>query len=379
MDSVLTAIDCRYLLPAPGEQARRKNLQFLLESLLRNMCYHDDLFRELYVGVQKDYYGDDDFNTKRVASYKIRFLLDVPKAIKTKLVTEADRPALARAYVSDVTGGVRNRPAGVERLLDRYGYLDTRTTRRWLVNVASATIRKEWRKHHNNRYLVEHHLGDFYVEICEADARLAVRPTKFARGGLAPFDVHIEPCIYFGKSDWPPALRSNPLGREPNFFVTPKAAKRVKNTDQYWSPCFQLQERRLFNECPPFRTVVKLFKKMRRYINHARVPESCFTNLVLTGLYDVHDGVRNPPSVQPLFFTVLKAYLRCLEDGRVPYFWNHRVNLMPDIGREVLSKMVERVKNIIADLESHPADAFLVAKYIISPAKLSALERDLFN
>lgn len=61
---------------------------------------------------------------------------------------------------------------------------------------------------------------------------------------------------------------------------------------------------------------------------------------------------------------MLKIYLRHLEAGSIPYYWDLRYNLIQNIKESEKENIKNKIKNIISDIDRNLIDPTIIAKYL---------------
>ncbi|XP_018574677.1 uncharacterized protein LOC108913594 [Anoplophora glabripennis] len=219
--------------------------------------------------------------------------------------------------------------------------------------------------------------GTLLAKICKGGPAFTLKVHGNINGRNISMDVDLVPCFIFGKEKWPVnGFRSNPVPKKPEYFIVPKPLKGVSKGSRYWRLSFQEQERVIIDSKSNLKPAVKFLKKLRDNMDHKCIA-SYYIKTVILWQTEKRDETFWNGALSYVFMNMLKEYYNCLQAGKINYFWNKNNNLLKNIKPETISNVSNRIKAIIDDIEKHPENPLLVAKYLCTNSEFIQFQKQL--
>ncbi|KAL7303341.1 hypothetical protein TKK_0004530 [Trichogramma kaykai] len=286
----------------------------------------------------------------------------------------------------------------ITRFNDENKFLDQNKFRAWLEGVfikALGTLSRD--PYHG--YELHHDGRTYYINHRKSGPALTIMVRH--PSGRKLFDVDLVPAIEFDgihlhSGYWvPPAARRQNTTHTGNtksttnstehkkkkrknfgykryndnklpFMVVPKPLnKSIPNDNLYWRLCFFQNEKAMLRG--EVKSVIKMMKKFRdtQDLNSMKsyVIETIFYHELENYKYHLGQFVRS--SKTQLFIHGLRKLREALENGKLPYFWNERLNLFQKMSRNEVDNHANRLGSILNDIDRQIGyNKFILKKYI---------------
>ncbi|KAJ8924711.1 hypothetical protein NQ315_000863 [Exocentrus adspersus] len=375
MESVLQEINKKFV-SLTDEDIKRNNtiLQSILKLITEKIKQKDTLFKEMFSTV---FCGGSFYDGLRVGKpdeFDLDLLLNLPKALEPTITT-SNVPGYVHVQFKGYANFMRQKDLvakyeGIDKLLDTSQYLDTAKVLRWMQSVVDQAL-NDFEKS-NGRVVLETPHGVFYARVCRGGPAFTLKITN----GM---DVDLVPCFIFGKDKWPAnGFKKNPVTKKETYFIVPKPVKDVPGVStRYWRLSFQEQERLIIESKIALKPALRLVKKLRDTMDHKAIA-SYYIKTVALWQASEKDVQYWRNSLSYVFMNLLKEYQNCLSVHKITYFWNKNNNLLQNIrSRETVTNLSNNIQRIINDIERHPNDPYVVAKYLLTKPELNELRKNL--
>ncbi|CAG9772613.1 unnamed protein product [Ceutorhynchus assimilis] len=179
-------------------------------------------------------------------------------------------------------------------------------------------------------------------------------------GKFGHMNVDLVPAFKFGPDSWPEqGFRPNPSDKEHDFFIVPEKT----SSERYWRASFPCQERELLNNKQRLKPALRLLKKMRNNLDH-QISSYALKTIVLleldSGWFNWEDTLADT------FMKLLKKYRDCLNEKKIPYYWNKRNNMLDCTNDETLTNHYNEIAKKIRKIDrEYMDDPFVIAKVIL--------------
>lgn len=380
MENVLKNINKKFV-SLSDEDIKRNNtiLKSALDLITEKMKQKDSLFKEMYTRV---FFGGSYYDGLRVGQpdeFDLDLLLTLPKLVEPTITT-SNLPGFVHLQFKEYIKFLKQtdlvvRYKGLDKLIDESQYLDTKKVLRWMESVVTLAL-NEFQKQ-GNQYILNIPHGTLFAKICKGGPAFTLKVQGRINGKDVSMDVDLVPCFIFGKEKWPVnGFRANPVANKPDYFIVPKPLDSVSNGSRYWRLSFQEQERVIIDSKKNLKPAVKFLKKLRDNMDHKCIA-SYFIKTVILWQTEQRDVTFWSNSLSYVFINMLKEYYDCLKAEKINYYWNKNNNLLKNIKPVTLSNLSNRIKVIIDDIEKHPENPLLVAKYLCTPSEFNQFEKEL--
>ncbi|KAG5896341.1 hypothetical protein JTB14_005821 [Gonioctena quinquepunctata] len=384
MEPILNHINGQYISLSEDEKKRNNTiLKELLGLITQKMREKDNLFKEMYFRV---FFGGSYYDGLRVGQpdeFDLDLLLSLPKIVEPVLTT-SNKPGYVHLKFNEIIkfykqADLVTRYKGLDKLIDeKTQYLEVPKVLRWMERVVTLAL-NTFDKHIDGRFILKSSQGPFYAKICKGGPAFTLKVEGRISGKIVELDIDLVPCFVFGKEQWPVnGFRANPEKKKPEFFIVPKPLKNVTNSDRYWRLSFQEQEREIIDGKKTLKPTVKLLKRMRDILGHKCIA-SYYIKTVLLWQTDKRGEDFWNNSLSFVFMSILRDYYDCLKNEKISYYWNKNNNLIGGIKKDTLMNLTNKIKLIIEDVDKHPDDAMVIAKYLLKADELNCCKSDILS
>ncbi|KAK9752269.1 Mab-21 protein nucleotidyltransferase domain [Popillia japonica] len=357
-ENVLQTIHSKHI-SLPEHEVRRNNeiLNKILNQIITELK-SDPFFAKHY---NRIFYGGSYFDGLRVGApteFDLDILLKVPKNV-TSVLEHTNEPG----YLSLKFPEPDKLEDMFKKLLDDKNYLSTEKMRRHMISIVQKATNKfkvgsELVFNANSNGTNYQLKGVLTTSGPAVTLKLKCREFNI--------DVDLVPCFEFPKEKWPTGgYRSNPVPQKGNFFIVPKSPKNKHPAERYWRLSFQEQERELLNGKDTLKPTLKIFKKLRDVQQHNAVA-SYYIKTVFLWEDEKNGGAAywKKGTMTDTFFKMLENYIKYLESGKIPYFWNKKNNLL-SVDKIHLDNMKNRLRYIEKDLKAkYQTDPLVICQYL---------------
>ncbi|RZC41710.1 cyclic GMP-AMP synthase-like [Asbolus verrucosus] len=206
--------------------------------------------------------------------------------------------------------------------------------------------------------------------------------TLTIEGAGLHLSVDLVPCILLDSSHWPGAgFKDNPYSEPSDFFLVPKSPKKeLPHIERYWRLSFQKQEREIIFDCQWLKPTLRIFKtpnlqRIRDRFGHKVSSYALKTIFLWKMEADDPDLDGDIPELwlAPLSYCVvyvcielssnwaqfwslqmLEIYLGCLKKGKIPYFWNSKLDLLNNLTESQIDQCRRDVEGMLQDITDNP-------------------------
>lgn len=366
MENVLQTINKNYI-SLPDDEVKRNNrvLEEVLNQIITKMKEKNTLFKYSYSRV---FYGGSYYDGLRVGNpeeFDLDLLMTLPKYAEPEL-TNSNIPGFVHLQLKAMDKFEKqpeaHRFTGLANLMNDKHFLVTTKVSAWMEGIVNTAL-NDFPKS-GNFTIINTSSGQFQAKIHKGGPAHTLKLTGTVAGKPVVMDVDLVPCFVFTKEKWPPSpYRKNPVNEKSEFFIVPKKPSSDGDVQQYWRLSFQEQERVLINSSRTLKPTIKLLKKQRDILDHKTVA-SYFIKTVFLWEVEQNKDLFNNNSLSYVFMFMLKKYKQFIEKGQIPYFWNKNNNLLK-ANPKALENIANKLRNIIDDIERHPQDPYVVAKYLV--------------
>nr|XP_023014924.1 cyclic GMP-AMP synthase-like isoform X1 [Leptinotarsa decemlineata] len=381
MENVLNSINKKCISLSDDDRKRNnKILKELLDLIIPKMKENDSLFKEMYKRV---FYGGSYYDGLRVGQpdeFDLDLLMTLPKLVEPVL-SISNLPGFVHLKFNDFMTFHKQtdmvvRYKGLVNLIDNKSYyLDTENVRRWMESVVTRAL-NTFNKNTDGRYILKTSEGPFYAKICKGGPAFTMKVEGNISNKKIVLDIDLVPCFILGKDTWPSKpFRQNSVETKPEYFIVPKPLKDVANSSRYWRLSFQEQEREIMEGKRALKPTIKLLKRLRDIQNHKCIA-SYYIKTVSLWQTDKRDREFWNNSLSVVFMNILKDYHECLNKKNIPYYWNKNNNLIGKVKQDTLINVANKIKLIIDDIEKHPNDPFVIAKYLLKADELNNFKKE---
>ncbi|GJQ80934.1 hypothetical protein Trydic_g4751 [Trypoxylus dichotomus] len=248
-------------------------------------------------------------------------------------------------------------------MLDDKNYLSTKKVREWMIGVVTKASNK-YRTNGRLSFQVNTGGTTYHLTGTLSTSGPAVTLKLICSTAQFNIDVDLVPCFEFTADKWPSSgYRSNPVPQKSTFFIVPKSPKNQNPPERYWRLSFQEQERVLLNDKKPLKPTLKLFKRLRDVQQH-----KCIASYYIKTVFLWEDEKNGADywngTLTDTFFKMLDNYIKYLENGKIPYFWNKKNNLL-HISADHMANVKNRLKAIQKDLlAKYKTDPLVICQYL---------------
>lgn len=380
MEPVLKEINKKFVSLSDEEIKRNNNLlKAMLDLMIDKMKTKDTLFKEMYTRV---FFGGSFYDGLRVGQpdeFDLDLLLALPKLLEP-VITTSNVPGFVRLKFKEYIKFLNQhelalRYKGLDKLIDDKQYLDTGKVLRWMESVVNLALNEFEKK--NNGYVLKTPYGILLAKICKGGPAFTLKVNGTINGKNVAMDVDLVPCFVFGKEKWPAnGFRPNPpvTAKKAEYFIVPKP---IPECSTNWRLSFQEQERVIIDSKATLKPSVRLLKKLRDNLDHKCIASYYIKTVVLWQAFEGRDEAFWNNSLSYVFMNLLKDYQKCLSEGKINYFWNKNNNLLAKIKKDTMGNLSNRIKAIIDDIDKHPENPFIVAKYLLNRSEYTQFSQGM--
>lgn len=322
-ENVLQLINQKFVTLNTSEVAHNnKLLKTALELIINIMRKEDPLFQTLYKEI---YYGGsyfDDLKVGKPDEFDLDLLLELPKICQTHkskiceciTVVSSNKPGffwfkIQKDYFKPFNKFIRD------------GYVQTDLVLSWLQSLVTKALNKI-------PYL------DYSYTTPSYNSQSGPALTLRLYGNFGEVNVDLVPAFKLSAAQWPTmGYRANPSTRKANFFIVPKKARGIDKAERYWRASFQDQEKELINQKYRLKPALRLLKKLRTNLGHCSISSYALKTIVM---WELNSFDWNK-SLTFVFLNLLEKYRDCLNNKRIPYYWNSGGNLLDGIHTDTLT------------------------------------------
>ncbi|KAJ3660922.1 hypothetical protein Zmor_005349 [Zophobas morio] len=368
MENVLQEINKRFI-SLPDEDVRRNNkiLDSVLTTFVDKMKTKDPLFKAMF---RRVFYGGSYYDGLRVGKpeeFDLDLLLDIPTYAQPVLM-ESNIPGFVHLQLKNFDGWMKQPEAkpgytNFKKLFDDKFFLSTEKALAWMHGVIQKTFNDF--PFSNGVYTFQNQTGTFKIKFSSSGPAL----TLHIAGAGVKMDVDFVTCFVFSGKMWPiNGFKSNPFpSTKPEFFIVPKKPKAPENQPipRYWRLSFQEQERALMEDKRTLKPTIKLLKKLRDNQQQSCIASYYIKTVLLHIMAQKEiDFWRKPLS--HVFFVVLEEYKEFIKEGKIPYYWNKKNNLIGKVNAATLQNVSGRLTTIIKEVKNFPDKPEIIAKYLLT-------------
>jgi len=371
-----------------GEHFRK-----VLDHLILLMKKEDVLFNRIYSRIcgAGSYY--DGLKVGKPVEFDMDIVIRLPIDYGEVVFENANPvpPAFTKVKITRALDLLRQHPdwTSTYRMMDNWrdkdGFLLQSEFRQWAEGVVNKALNKLEKKEPNCFKLKIQdpknpgRESEYTVSLKKSGPALTFAITILADNVVV--DVDFVPVIEFTHPKWPPhhvrTLDDQLItAKRTSWFIVPKPGKTDKHDGTMWRLAFHEQERQMINSKGVLKPVCRLLKKLRDS-QRLNIASYYLKTLFLWEIDKNQDPGFWNKKQGTLFMHMLKVLEQSLSNGKIPYYWDKRYNLLQGLQESHIQNLACRLKNIIADIEKNVSGSPLViAKYILSKEEFEALNRN---
>ncbi|CAG9862670.1 unnamed protein product [Phyllotreta striolata] len=365
LEPILIQINKDFISLSKDEMKRNNALLMsLMDLLIPEMKRKDPLFKEMYTKV---FYGGSYYDKLRVKEpneFDLDLLLTLP-VLSEPLVSIANVPGYTTLKLNNLSAlnkhaDLAKRYSGLSKLLENEKdcYLDNDKVRRWMESVVTLALNTF--PHTKGNYELKLPQGKFIAKVHKSGPAFTLKLNGTIDRVDIAVDIDLVPCFMFN-IDKLPVKKLNSGFKSKTFFIVPKPIKNnsaINCANRYWRLSYQEQEREIM-ECKNnqyLKPTIKLLKKLKE-MDHPYIASYFIKTVVIWEAEKRKDDESFwNTSFSYVFMTCLKKYCECIENKKIPYYWNKNNNLIQNISPVVLGNLKCRLNNIIKNIEKNMTD-----------------------
>lgn len=320
-------------------------------------------FLTLYKGIKYSGSYSNNIKIKAPDEFDMMLCMKLPSELNVQILN-----VTYPAYVQLKTGGLEalknkqnwDKYKCIEKWLDNKNFIMQNKFREWMEGLIQKVLNQL-------QNVLICGTNQYNLKYTKANPAFTLRIQGITNTSIK-FDLDLVPNFIFEFPTWPPVVKQKHAKKykSQEWFVI---AKPIYNDEDIRHRCWRivlpLQESEILHSNNQMKSIIRFMKQLRD-VHQIPFLKSYFINMMFIWEVDKQqspDFWNNPLSY--LFMYMLREIRTYVENEKIPYFWDNRLNLLEKPTQNQLNDCVIKIDNIFKNIKkNYPSNPLIIVKIL---------------